>query len=561
MEAQSQYMKEISHQTSITTAILIGGINKETQHNMPYQNNSPMCSERCWPVPTFQPQLMTLQIPNTKGDDLGKSRKPENERPAHLAERLCGNFSLTEVAPNRYCYLMPRQVNDRGGSRIVVIEEGVLARFYLRGEVRYHETVPCEVFPRQILMEKCLRFEKKEKAILDLGLKPPEKVKPVKTYEDPSVECPISLCSEGPRDEYQHSNTENTKQTILPVEHIDESTQTRSENDSNGSGTFSIGAHFLTSNNPAPTTTSEKVFSCYICGKTYTQKPNLDVHIRRHTGETPFPCDLCPKRFASRRSLKIHNVSHTGERNFSCDECGNTFTQKSALNIHSRIHSDYKPFICNICGKRFTINTYLKSHILTHTGEKPYSCSVCCRAFTQKGVLNNHMRTHKTEKDFTCQECKKQFTTNGEFKVHMMRHAGQEFACELCDKSYTQKNNLSVHMRGHDANSQLSCHLCGKKFVRSNSFKLHMVVHTGEQPLLCECGRRFGDNVAYEKHQRTHSEDKPYGCNICGKRFSRTHQLENHMIVHSGLKPFPCHVCSRKFARSSDLKRHLPIHK
>lgn len=36
-----------------------------------------------------------------------------------------------------------------------------------------------------------------------------------------------------------------------------------------------------------------------------------------------------------------------------CSLCGHAFSQKNNLNIHLRIHSDERPFQCHLCGKTF----------------------------------------------------------------------------------------------------------------------------------------------------------------------------------------------------------------
>ncbi|PVU94905.1 hypothetical protein BB561_002189 [Smittium simulii] len=78
------------------------------------------------------------------------------------------------------------------------------------------------------------------------------------------------------------------------------------------------------------------------------------------------------------------------------DGCGKEFSQKAHLLIHLRAHMGLKPFICDYpeCGKSFSQLGNLKTHKRSHTGEKPYVCKVpnCCKSFSQSGNLKTHMR-------------------------------------------------------------------------------------------------------------------------------------------------------------------------
>lgn len=56
--------------------------------------------------------------------------------------------------------------------------------------------------------------------------------------------------------------------------------------------------------------TGEKKHVCAECGKSFSIRSNLTVHMRVHTGETPYHCSLCPKKFYDSNGLKRHRLVH-----------------------------------------------------------------------------------------------------------------------------------------------------------------------------------------------------------------------------------------------------------
>ena len=45
-------------------------------------------------------------------------------------------------------------------------------------------------------------------------------------------------------------------------------------------------------------------------------------------------------------------------------------------------------------------------------------------------------------------------------------------------------------------------------------------------------------------HKMTHSDEKPFKCEICPAAFSQTFSLTKHKIIHNGEKPIQCEICS-----------------
>lgn len=58
----------------------------------------------------------------------------------------------------------------------------------------------------------------------------------------------------------------------------------------------------------------------------------LSYILIRHT------CSACGKNFSTKQRLKIHLLTHSGEKPHTCDVCSKSFATESRLRSHRRVH-------------------------------------------------------------------------------------------------------------------------------------------------------------------------------------------------------------------------------
>ncbi|XP_070814783.1 zinc finger protein 182-like [Chaetodon trifascialis] len=161
--------------------------------------------------------------------------------------------------------------------------------------------------------------------------------------------------------------------------------------------------------------TDDPPFPSFGVAPVYTKKKNL------------FFCNVCCQPFLKKAEFKLHLAAHATETSpkstnkaFTCFVCGRITDTRSQMICHMRAHTGEKPFACPICGNRYKLKGHMKEHMRTHTGERPYTCYICGRSFNRSSTMRKHaLIKHRESMPFKCTQCSQRFPLLVVFKQHM----------------------------------------------------------------------------------------------------------------------------------------------
>lgn len=325
---------------------------------------------------------------------------------------------------------------------------------------------------------------------------------------------------------------------------------------------------------------------CMVCHK-MVPFYSLSKHMHTHKAYT-IQCPHCDKMFKNSSTLKQHVRIHEDQRQYRCDICGVGFNRRDGLRLHMRVHEKtdsrgLKECSCQVCGEKFPNHSMLVIHRnRVHKDGRQYTCHICNRSMISPRSLEWHMSHIHNEalpgevkpdpdvpqekKRVTCYHCEKTFKTEMILRTHIKNtHVEKDpMKCGECDQAFTSEVRLRHHMMvvHNRLEGTLPCPHCPKRFVNQLRLKTHMISHSEERPYTCEiCGFNLKTKIQLIKHhQNRHSDERPLQCRYCPWRCKQVSALVCHERTHTNERPYACSVCRQRFKYLGDKNKHERRH-
>ncbi|CAG7734312.1 unnamed protein product, partial [Allacma fusca] len=173
---------------------------------------------------------------------------------------------------------------------------------------------------------------------------------------------------------------------------------------------------------------------------------------------------------------------------------------------------------------------------------------------------------------YSCQHCNFCSYYTSKFKDHILsRSPGTLFQCNLCTFKCCTFSGLRIHKEAmHSTNIQVIPSLQPGVQITTviakapqvetppiSVQKSYLSAPKTKSGYRCtHCQKKFWKKILFQRHVRTHTQERPFKCDHCNLSFNNQAKMNRHMFVRSG-SVYKCNFCELKFCFGISLTKHV----
>ncbi|KAJ0170466.1 hypothetical protein K1T71_013837 [Dendrolimus kikuchii] len=247
----------------------------------------------------------------------------------------------------------------------------------------------------------------------------------------------------------------------------------------------------------------------------------------------------------------------------NCTHCPVKYRFLTKLKHHMKNDHNIDLYICKICKAMTEDKQEYHDHMRTHTNI--HQCAVCNMVFKRRSTIISHLQQHEKMKNclnneqiegaHICELCGMILEGEDELLEHKESRHEKKHTCYYCGKMYKSEQGLDAHIRKHEA-----------YMLKNNEEVANPVVkptyptrdpNRRPRKVCATCGKDFVDQRALLWHQRLHTNERPYTCNICGRGFVSLNRRNQHMVCAHSAPTKGCPLCPALFHLRSMVNTHI----